>query len=616
MEIVLWNCFAISFICFVFSYVQLTRKNKLELKNNKSSFSVIIPNNKNEKSKQFLKYYKKLRRGSFVNAFKNCPIYFSKKIHGNKINFISNFNFTQIFANKNDQFFENIILNNLEHQLLKNRTIIVNHNKQNIVVGNKFIFHNCSYDYHVTKEFTVLTKTIINPIHNMFITEINLKNLTFKEMDFNILQKTILNKSNYLFKHDKQNHETSFVLNNSFIVNKVLNKSSYNKFYSKVGNKSREEIELNHYQLMPHEKLTLYLVTGVDVPLNHQITMQHINTCFKLNSQEYNNYIKNVNSKTKGLICHIIKKSKNYYCNLSLAKTQLKNKNFFIHPLGLEIFNKKLYVEDRFEKEINEIKKLFLLLNYPIEIVYVKHTENGLTLVNNKPMQTTLQNNIISALNINLPTSYLKSELEFVTNPFGVKLKNFFKYNKPLKWETCVEIKNNAVYLKNLRTKEVKQLFDSCCNKINTNLFFKVETKVQYLNHLISKFLPKKIYQLFLKSNETNLYDFIEKEDITYLQNYHYNYVIKLLINSRQFVALYKFLVQEVLGIKIVGDVVKINKNYQCIGKFVVGINGKSFTKYNNVNNTYFVYDNIIYHNVNLIKLTKQKNINSLEILN
>ena len=140
--------------------------------------------------------------------------------------------------------------------------------------------------------------------------------------------------------------------------------------------------------------------------------------------------------------------------------------------------------------------------------------------------------------------------------------------------------------------------------KSGANVFaFLVTTKSKPLNYLINTFLPQEIKRQFIKSKQTNIYNYIFLQDISNLKQYSYKYIVSWLLCKKEYAKLYKYLLDYVLGFKIIGNVISFYKNSHLQGKIVINYREDVITKFNLGNCYYFVFRGIIYKNVNVLNL-------------
>lgn len=329
--------------------------------------------------------------------------------------------------------------------------------------------------------------------------------------------------------------------------------------------------------------------------------IKNFKICFfnnKLSFVKFNNNLKliltfNFNNKTLEIKCKTLKQ-----CKLTISQILLNEK------INFKTLNKKTIIKI---KQLICGEKITLINNYNLlnsqtfvvplfakNILYKnKPTKKSAKLINKNINNFIVKDNyvLINNFNNNLNFKNIKTLFHFKINSIKCVNGKFI-------------VNNNFVVQQNNNSLKIFKI--GCFTNFLNNNNFKVETTNEELNLLINKILPEKIEWQYKKNFCFIPLNFFIKN--VSLQ-FYYKQTIKLLYFAKKFIELNNFLFNEVLGLNLLNNAVKFLNPKFFIGKFKLIYNNNVFIVNNTIYEQYVVFNNIIYKNVNVIKLSNNNHL-------
>lgn len=288
--------------------------------------------------------------------------------------------------------------------------------------------------------------------------------------------------------------------------------------------------------------------------------LNKFNCCFYSN----NNFKVSVKNKTENLK---IKKQIYYYnykCAINLKSISMQNQN---NGLILKFFN-------------------FL----PTILHTTKKFKKTLKLFNQKVVK--IVNSSVLIKNYNQP----------LKNVFNIKLTSVLTRNNKTIVNKKFIVETQGEYLK---IGLINSNF-SCKFSLITDL--KIQSKNQQINNLINNFLPSRIISEYLNNFSFNsLQDLIMFTDVS---NCYFKHEINNLLNKKQYLKLYAYLLKSVIGVNVFTNSIQFFKPQFFIGPIQLSFNNIKLLINNNVDDCSFLYDGVVYNNVPVLKTTKTKPFN------
>lgn len=325
--------------------------------------------------------------------------------------------------------------------------------------------------------------------------------------------------------------------------------------------------------------------------------------------------------RRKAMLLHYIKKSERYTFNIE-GKEKLFIRRFFEDSFmtnGCDPYY-PIFVLKKWGKDESIVSKLLYDLGTNIQLI--KLPDKG----------TMTDYQTVMATNLNVPNRYLKDKREYIVRtpikqykPLvlscgievadGVELKDIDRTRLYTTTYMYTTISKNV--LKNYMLREhitkVDNIFvkgDLVSRSTNYKDFFviKIECDDMILTSLVNDLLPKKIMQEYKKDYHfESLYEYVFKQDILGLDpNKYMENVLPMLKNNRYALA-YAYLVKSVLGIEIVGNLVRTDKGSDTLPYVKIKVCDTILEKYQKEYKSIVKCNQIMYQNVGVFKIKKEK---------
>lgn len=325
--------------------------------------------------------------------------------------------------------------------------------------------------------------------------------------------------------------------------------------------------------------------------------------------------------RRKAMLMHYIKKSERYTFTIE-GKEKFFTRRFFEDSFmtnGCDPYY-PIFVAKKWGRDEQIVSKLLLNLGTNIQLIPLP----------DKGKMTDYQT--VMATNLNVPIRELKDKRDFIIRtpikkfkPLvlscgieveeGVKLKDIdrIKLYPTSYMYTTVTNKELKNYILHEHITKVDNLFvkgDLFSRSTNYKDFFVI--KVSYddmiLTSLVNDLLPKQIMEQYKKEYKFEcLYDYVFKQDMTELAANKYMENVLPMLKNKEYARAYCYLTKLVLGVEIVGNLVRTTHGSDTIPYVKIKICDTMLEKYQKDGKCVIKCNQIMYQNVGVFKIKKGK---------
>jgi hypothetical protein len=136
----------------------------------------------------------------------------------------------------------------------------------------------------------------------------------------------------------------------------------------------------------------------------------------------------------------------------------------------------------------------------------------------------------------------------------------------------------------------------------------KIQSKNEQINNLINNVLPSKVVSEYLNNFSFNSLNILF--NLNYDTNFYFTHEINNLLNHKQYLKLYGYLLKNVVGISFFNDELHFLKPQFFIGPIQLTFKSIKLLINNNIDGCCFLYNCVVYNNVPVLKTTKTKPYN------